>query len=184
MNEQPDIINAIPELEGDIPAARFMETAFWIPMLWGLGIAIVLAGIFLLVWRWRRKPVLPPPTQESIALKALNSLEQELPPLRECSLRLSLILRSFLTGETQDPTLFETHEEFSQRPDALSKVPEAFQYDTRFLLEGLADLKYCGNTDQDPVRARSFIEQARSLISNIAAAQRQQAAAAGSAADH
>lgn len=184
MNEQPDILNAIPELEGDIPATQFMERDFWVPAFWFFIASLVLAGIFLLIWRLRRKPAPTPPTQESIALKKLEELEQQLPPLRECSLRLSLILRSYLTGETQDPALFETHEEFSHRLDALSNVPEAFQYDTRFLLEGLADLKYSGVTDQDPVRARRFIEQARSLISHIADARRQEAATAKTAASH
>lgn len=184
MNEQPDILNAIPELEGDIPASQFMERDLWIPAMWFFIASLVIAGIFLLIWRLRRKHAPAPLTQEVIALKKLEELEQQLPPLRECSLRLSLILRSYLTGETQDPALFETHEEFSHRLDALSKVPEDFQYDTRFLLEGLADLKYSGVTDQDPVRARNFIEQTRSLISHIADARRQEEAAAKTAASH
>lgn len=184
MNEQPDILNAIPQLEGDIPATQFMESVLWIPAMWFFIASLVLAGVFLLIWKLRRKPTPAPPTQESIALKELAELEQQLPPLRECSLRLSLILRSYLTGETCDPALFETHEEFSHRLDALSQVPEAFQYDTRFLLEGLADLKYSGVTDQDPVRARNFIEQARSLISNIANARRQEAAEAKAVTSH
>lgn len=180
MNESPThILTAIPELEQDIPAEQFMTQNFWIPVAWGIGIALLLAGAALLLWYRRRRRSLPtPPSQEEIALKALGELESQLPPMRECSLRLSLILRRFLAGQTQDPALYETHEEFSQRMDSLSSVPEECQYDTRYLLEGLADLKYAGAGLDDPPHARALIEQARSLITRITSAQQREAEAA------
>ena len=180
MKESPhtDILTAIPELEQDIPAEQFMMHNFWVPVAWGVGIALVLAAAALLLWYRRRRKHRPaPPSEEAIALKALGELEQQLPSMRECSLRLSLIIRRFLTGQTQDPALYETHEEFSQRMDTLSAVPEECQYDTRYLLEGLADLKYAGEGVDDPPRARALIEQARSLITRITSAQQKEAAA-------
>lgn len=87
-------------------------------------------------------------------------------------------MRRFLTGQTQDPALFETHEEFSQRLDALSNIPKSCQNDTRRLLETLTEFKYAGEQEQDPIRALTFIEETRSLITRINEAQQQEAAAA------
>ena len=59
--------------------------------------------------------------------------------------------------------------------DALASVPSECRYDTRFLLENLADLKYSGKDAQDPQRVRNYIEQAKALVSRIAEAQRKAA---------
>lgn len=165
MNE--NLLNAIPTLEQDVPADTFMVQNFWIPLAWGLGIALLLAGIALwLMLRRRKSPALPrTPLQQAFA--ELERLAEELPPLRECSLRLSMVLRSYLTGQIQDPALFETHEEFSRRMDALSAVPTACRYDTRFLLERLADMKYAGDTAQDVQKSRVLIEETRGVIAHI-----------------
>ena len=177
MNEH--ILEAIPELEQDIPPTDFMVRNFWEPLAWGLGIALVLIGLLLWLYLRRRgskAPVLPSPRE--LAERALDKLAEEQPPLRESSLRLSMILRSFLTGQTQDPALYETHEEFSRRMDALSSVPRDCQLATRSLLEHLVELKYAGNSEQDPQLVRGLIEQARSVIADITRAQVQEAATA------
>ena len=177
MNE--DIINAIPELEQDLPPDNFIVQNFWEPVIWCLGAGILLALLILwLVMRHRKRPLPPPPSPQELAFRSLDELAAELPPLRECSLRLSMVLRTFLTGQVQDPALFETHEEFSRRMDALSTVPTSCQYETRYLLERLADLKYAGTAEQAPQKARVLIEEARGVISNITRAQAQEAAAA------
>lgn len=179
MNETPDILQAIPELEREITANHFMADDFWIPVAWGIGIALVLAALALWLWfRRHGKQVQQPPSPAEIALDELAQLEADNPPLREYSLRLSMTLRRFLTGQTQDPALFETHEEFSQRMDALSSIPKACQNDTRRLLEGLAGLKYAGQQQHDPMLTHTLLEQARGLIGRITEAQQQEAAAA------
>ncbi len=179
MNESPDILRAIPELEKDVPASQFMVSDFWIPVAWCVGIALLLAGVALWIWfRYRKKQVPLPPSPAEIALNELAQLESAPPSLRECSLRLSLCLRRFLTGQTHDPALFETHEEFSQRMDALSSIPKSCQNDTRRLLEELASLKYAGQQPHDPMLAHTLIGQARELVARITEAQQQEAAAA------
>ena len=90
--------------------------------------------------------------------------------MRECSLRLSMILRSFLAGQTQDSALYETHEEFSQRIDSLASVPMSCQLETRDMLEMLAEFKYAGAMEHDPTRAHTLIEQARELVCRISKA--------------
>lgn len=181
MNE--NILNAIPELEQSMPAETFMIDTFWVPVAWGMGIALVLAGLLLwLVLSRRKKTLVPPQSPQDIAFRALDELSEELPAMRECSLRLSMVLRTFLTGQIQDPALFETHEEFSRRMDALSGVPTSCRYETLYLLERLAEMKYAGNTEQDPQKARVLIEEARGIITNITRAQQAEAETAAAVA--
>lgn len=105
----------------------------------------------------------------------MNELDAQLPPMRECSLRLSMILRTFLAGQAQDSALFETHEEFSQRMDSLSGVPQSCQLETRDLLDHLAEFKYAGAAEHDVTRAHGLIAQARDLVSRIDVAQKKEA---------
>lgn len=177
MSTPTSIPDAIPQLEPNLPAETFIEQDFWIPVFWSLGIALILATVGILLWlRYRRKPQLPPPDARQEALRALGKLEEHLPPLRPCSLQISLILRTFLTGQTHDPALYETHEEFSLRMDSLSSVPPNCQSDTRQLLEELAELKYAPENNDEPLRAKQLVNQAAELINRVADAQQQQAA--------
>lgn len=171
-----DILQAIPTLEQDIPADQFMVQEFWIPLLWGCAIIVPLA-VLTAWWFYRRNrlPAVPAITPLQEALEALAELENQLPPMRECALRLSMILRSYLAGKTQDPALYETHEEFSQRMDSLTNVPVSCQLETRDLLEHLAEFKYAGETEQDATRAHSLVETTRNLVGRIDAAQQQTA---------
>ena len=101
----------------------------------------------------------------------LAELESDLPPLRQCSLQISLIIRRFLQGELRDPSLFETHEEFSRRVDSLSAVPEKCQRATRNLLEKLAELKYDDTSDDSSDSSRELLREAKDLLQNINDAQ-------------
>ena len=167
-----DILQAIPTLEKDIPADQFMVQEFWIPLAWACALLIPLAALAAW-WLYRRNKRKADsgltPLQEALA--ALNELNAELPPMRECALRLSMILRSYLAGQTQDPALYETHEEFSQRMDSLASVPASCQLETRDLLEFLAEFKYAGTAEHDTTRAHTLVEQARELICRIHRAQ-------------
>ncbi len=176
MNDNADILRAIPELEPDIPAESFAGPSLWLQLGIAGGIVLLLALAAFIWWRRRHRPLPPPPSQLELALAAIGKLEAARPGLRECSQRLSLILRAFLSGQTQDPALYETHEEFSHRMDSLASVPASCQYDTRCLLEALAEQKYAAETQEDAALAQSFIAQCRELVQRITAAQAAQAA--------
>lgn len=175
--EPTSLVQAIPQLEGEAAAEPFLQGSGFSLLIWGAIALVLLAAVGTLWWVRRRARALPPaPTPLETALLQLRELGEQLPPLRECGLRVSLIIRSFLQGSVQDPALYETHEEFSRRIDALVSVPEECRYDTRNLLERLADLKYAGAAGDDPARARSLIEQATALLSRIEATRRQSGA--------
>lgn len=171
-----DILQAIPTLEKDIPADQFLVQDFWVPLAWVCAVLLPLAALAAW-WLYRRnkRQAAPGITPLQEALNALTELDAQLPPMRECALRLSMILRSFLAGQTQDPALYETHEEFSQRMDSLANVPAGCQLETRDLLEHLAEFKYAGAAEHDTTRAHSLIERARELVSRISIAQQEAA---------
>ncbi len=181
MNDSPTpLTESIPELEPDIPATAFAIDNTLMLVIIGLGSAVLLALFAYLLWRAYRKRCgcKPAPSPEAIALAELATLEEELPALglRDCALRVSLILRSFLAGQAQDPALYETHEEFSLRMDALAGLPGSCQRDMRDLLETLAEQKYAAVTADDSTLAPTFIERARELVQRVAAEQAKLAA--------
>lgn len=179
MQDTAPLVQAIPELESELPAEMFLQSDAFVLLAWGVVALVVVAVVVALWWVRRSRRALPPaPSPLEMALAHLSEVEQSLPPLRECGLQVSMILRQYLQGAVQDPALYETHEEFSRRLDALATVPEECRYDTRYLLDRLADLKYAGAREQDPVQARTLIEQARALLLRIQEVQQQNARAA------
>lgn len=186
-----DLLGAIPELEPDVPAEIFLQEGFWTPLSMSLAVAaIIIFALFCLWLRRKLKQQTPPPliSAEEKALVQLDLLEARKLDTRELSLELSLLLREFITQETQEPTLYETHQEFSSRLDSLASIPAQHQYELRCLLEELSELKYAqasmlssdefsasplslGSVGQSP------FARARALILGISAAKRQQAEA-------
>lgn len=170
--ENNAIVSAIPELESEVDPALFMQSSSWPLVAWGCVLLVVVLGVLVLCRIRHCKKTAPyVPTPLETALSGLKTLEERLPTMRECGLQISYIVRRYLQGQAMDPALFETHEEFSQRMDSLASIPKECQYDTRYLLEKLADLKYADSREQDPVQARALIEQARALLNRIDEAQ-------------
>ncbi len=179
MNPTAPILEEIPQLAPDIPANAFAADNALMIAIAILGSIVLLAGFGWLLWSayGKKRAAVPPPSPEAVALAAIHELEQERPALRPCALRLSLILRTFLAGQTQDTALYETHEEFSQRMDSLASLPETCQYDMRCLLETLAEQKYTARTAADDHSlATALIERARELVHRITTEQAREAA--------
>ena len=172
---EPQLLQCIPTLEKEPPADSLRQEG--IPLYLIITIALVLgaavAGILTYLTLRRRRQA-PPPTAEEIAYREVEELHAQAPTMRECCQGLSLILRRYLSGSTQDPALYETHEEFSQRMDSLSNVPLSCQLETRDLLEHLAEFKYAGETESNATRAHGLIEAARALVARIDTAQQQE----------
>ena len=172
MNPAPNILDKIPQLEPDIPADGFAQAVFMQYLLWGGIAALVVLGLVAwlvvhIIRKRRAAQATPPPTHEQVALAALSRVEDDMPAIRECSLRVSLILRTFLEGQAHDSSLYETHEEFTQRMDSLSGVPLSCQNETRDLFDDLVRYKYAGNADGSQDQVRGLTGRARELVSRI-----------------
>lgn len=171
-----EILESIPVLE-EGPPAESLEPAGISPwILWGglfVIIMVVAPAIYCIVRAKQRKPRVP--TAEETALQELRELSKCKPDTRTCSLALSRILREYLTGKTQDPALYETHEEFSHRLDALSSIPTECQYDVRMLLEKSAELKYTGIQEENAELIAALIAETEQTILHIHEARQREA---------
>lgn len=177
MEPAPSLLESIPKLEQDIPAEAFDVYSHW-PLIGSiLAILFILAIIAYLIWHKKRPVVIPEPSPLETAMRALLILDNSTLSLRECSLRLSMILRTFLAGQSMDTALFETHEEFSRRMDSLSGVPVSCREETRELLDELVEFKYAGSGSADALKVSEMVERTRNLVNHIAEAQAAQAAA-------
>lgn len=135
----------------------------WVAIIGGV-LIIAIAVRFIL----NKKKVPPAPsTPEQIARNEIGRLMANNPGLKEASTGLSLILRSYFTGKSEDPALFETHQEFNRRADALSSLPEPLQSPARDLLQRMAHLKYSSETPQDEELVKALHRQTLDLINQI-----------------
>ncbi len=178
------LLDRIPDLGADVAAEPFLQESFWT----GGNIAILLLIILMIAAlafyayrRFKTKKNIAPPSAEQIALARLAELEALQLDARALSLQLSLLLREYITKETHEPTLYETHQELSSRLDSLASIPMKYQYELRSLLEELAEMKYAAQAVMDSdwgKAATSPYSRARALIIGIAEAERKQQAQA------
>jgi len=138
------------------------------PMLSAILIGLGVLLLIVVVMKWRKVAGKPSPTKlrrlayES-ALRALNQAQAE--SGREAATVSSLVLRRYLATVSGDPALFETHEEFISRHDALTSLPEEARQAAVAGFDRLASLKYAkepGREDAAPV-----IESSRSLLETL-----------------
>lgn len=125
------------------------------PPVWPLIAAAVLI-LLLIGWLIFRKN-----TKESAAVinrrkeayekakKAISGIKVE--HSRHAAIQVSLILRRYLAEATNDPALFETHEEFVTRRDSLERLTPAARSACGDGFQQLAALKYAPEVpDVDP----------------------------------
>ncbi len=164
------LLDQMPQLEPDISPLPYMDSTPW--MLYSslalVIVALLIAGI-LLYRRLRKPPVIETESAEQRAHASLHALGDYIEQLNltDVSIRLSLILREFITGETEDPALYETHQELNQRLDALASIPPRCQEEPHRLLERLAQLKYTGPQRSFGDEPRLLLEQTSSLIQRV-----------------
>ncbi len=111
-------------------------------------------------------------TPAQIAAREINELCASHPTLKHAAVGFSLILRKYLVGETEDPALYETQQEFNRRANALTALPEHLQAPTRDLLDRMATLKYEPNTANDDSVVKELATGTLQLIENIEATHR------------
>lgn len=137
--------------------------------LWGIGLVVLLLLILGIWWLTKRRKVaaVDPTAQRRAAYQAAKQAFESLnaPNAREAAVRCSLILRRFLADAVADPSLFETHEEFIARQDALGKLKPAAREAAATGFSHLAKLKYAPEIPTDePARV---IAGSRELLETL-----------------
>ena len=142
------------------------------PITWeawaiGGGVLLIILLAAWVLWRNRRpKPVSAEDLhkkahQEAIAALAACPSEERTPTATECS----LILRRYLATVTGDAALFETHEEWVSRNDAVEDFNEALKEQIREHFGQLATWKYAPDDLGD--EPATIIDQSRKLLESI-----------------
>ena len=98
------------------------------------------------------------------ALLALKQKSGELAP-QVLAVRISLIIRQYLEAVFNDPALFETDEELSLRPNAMTQVDAQYRSQVIDHLHLLSELKYMASGQQDHIAA--LFDQAIELLDNV-----------------
>jgi hypothetical protein len=135
-----------------------------------LGAAVLALGLglgLLLRWRRRRRASQRPQAIRALAYKdAAGSLERiSAAHGRAAAVQASLILRKYLALAAADPALYETHEEFIARHDALHSLTEPAQAACATGFARLAALKYApADAVQD---AAAVVAAARVLLETL-----------------
>jgi hypothetical protein len=79
-----------------------------------------------------------------------------------------MILRKYLSITAEDPALFETHEEFVSRHDALQKIPQATRDEVAAIFNRLVTIKYAPNAAN--ANAEKIVGDSRQLLQALHAA--------------
>lgn len=153
-------------MEPASPEALIPHTGLW---PWFAGAAVLTLAVVLVIWlvRRSRRTVFDPHAlriaAHEEAAAALGGIEAE--DARDAAVRCSLVLRRYLATAARDPSLYETHEEFVSRKEALRILhPEA----RAAASEGfaiLAALKY--GPLQPQTEASKVIGDSRQLLETL-----------------
>ncbi|MEO7101191.1 MAG: hypothetical protein ABI162_17700 [Luteolibacter sp.] len=137
---------------------------FWIVV----GLILVLLVISIILIIRRKKNAAPNPLaarnaayREAVsALEKMNALQS-----RDAAVQSSLILRKYLSLAANDPALFETHEEFISRHDALNALTEEARKASQSGFTRLASQKYGAEIPE--VNPLDVVNESRALLETL-----------------
>lgn len=143
----------------------------WQPEWWwiltGAGAFLVVIGLLLILLRKMRKAEPFHPERAAYQEADAALLDLSAGQARKEAIELSLILRRYLSKRMNDPVLFETHEEFIGRHDAI----KAFDVPLRVSISGyfaeLAAIKYGSDEAPDRSGSGSLKARARELLERM-----------------
>lgn len=140
------------------------------PWLWIIiGTLLLMALVIWLIRRRMKRAKDPANIREAAfreATAALDAIPQNDPHL--AALESSMILRKYLSITAQDPALFETHEEFVSRHDALQKIPQATRDAVATIFNHLTTIKYAPGAAN--ANAKKIIDDSRQLLDALRSA--------------
>ncbi|MEP4079474.1 hypothetical protein [Haloferula sp.] len=131
-----------------VPAEPFIQSTGWPWWAW-LVVAVFVIGLILLIFAaFRRKDSITPPELGLVADRAykiaMDHLKQagDRTVIQEAATACSAAIRHYLATVTGDRSLFETHEEFLARHEALNGYPVEVRNEVSNGFSKLAQLKY------------------------------------------
>ena len=156
-------------LREPVPADPYLPPPgppWWVWAIAALLVALLATALVMAIRR-RKKRRASGPDLEKLRRRALADLAEIdalLPPGKLAS-EVSLIVRRLLSDAFDDPVLFETHEEFISRRDALAHLP-ADQHDALArLFDTLVKFKY-SPVDPD-ADTRPLLDEAAQLLARL-----------------
>ena len=168
-DETPDIMT--PDIHDITSPEEFLlgQPPLWqSPWFW----VLVITGILLMGFVLRkltRQKTSQKKRQHLLdtATEALSALKAEIDSLQPqtSAVRISLIMRQYLEAAFEDPALFETDEELTLRPHALSQLQHNCRTAVIDHLHKLTQLKYVAAGQQDPIL--ELIDQAIEVLHMI-----------------
>ena len=159
--------NSLVLLDPPSPDALLPATGWW-PWLAAAVAVLLVAG--LVIFMRRRKPAAPSTAalREAAFAAAAAALTQiTSPAVRDAAVLCSLILRQYLTSATGDPALYETHDEFTGRHDALTALTPEARAATAAEFDRWAALKYAPPDAVTATDTAELIEEARQLLTTL-----------------
>lgn len=139
------------------------------PWPWWLAAGVAVAVILVALWlvRKRKSPAADPrKIRENAYNEALAAIaEIHSRDAREAAVRCSLVVRKYLSVSAADPALYETHEEFIARQDALKALTGAARAAADAGFSRLAALKYGPQAPGTP--AADVIAESRGLLETL-----------------
>lgn len=148
------------------PPVALVPDAGW--ELWlaaGLGLALAITAIVLIrMVRRKSSSANPAALREAAFRDALAALDAiRAAETRDTAVQTSLILRAYLAAAAADPALYETHEEFISRHDALQSLTADARNAAETGFSRLATLKYApqipaGSPDGVLAESRKLLE--------------------------
>lgn len=164
MNGEPTTLEL---RDAGIPDALMPSYGFeWWWLVAGIFFLAAVLVVVMLLIRGKAKPPTPAMLREAAYRDALAALSDSSPDdARSAAVLTSIIVRKYLSIAAADPALFETHEEFIARHDAL----HAFTPEARAAAETgftrLAALKYAPRqVDASPA---DVISESRTLLQTL-----------------
>lgn len=152
------------------PSQHLPGLPWWVAPLGFLAL-LALAAVAFKFLRRDRSPSprsdqsLPPLQQARQALNELNEQGENL-DVPTFATKLSLILRTYLATAKNDPSLFETREEFLAQADRLKTLPAGARQKLDELFAELNQFQYARPTS-DPSQCQSLLTQARQVLEGL-----------------
>lgn len=168
---------AFPDLPETPDPGIYLHASFW--DTWGIwiilfSVLLVVAIIVIILLSRKKRPVTRQLSPAEAAIKDIGQIRETHPGIKHAAVAFSLTLRKYLVGETKDPALYETQQEFNRRANALTTLPSELQTPTRDLLDRMASLKYEPDTKENDTLVNELADATVKLITDIETASHQE----------